>query len=218
MSKTGKIAFIVICILLVASWGFIGAGLFPQERPAPSADVPAPLDLEEREGDRELAYLLVKLVRKTRAVIAGHYTGHQSDLPFVDTAHRRRLAQNRVLPAAVADPIFSKVVPHATGGRAWVKMVVPEPRNPNNRGDETSLALLEKIRAGGPAAEMEFGGAYYYGEAITAKKTCLPCHGEPKGARDPAFPEYEKDGWKEGDIIGAVIARVEPKKEPAGTN
>ena len=39
-------------------------------------------------------------------------------------------------------------------------------------------------------------------------------HGEPKGASDPAFPEYTKDGWKVGDIIGAVIARVEPRNEP----
>jgi methyl-accepting chemotaxis protein len=140
---------------------------------------------------------------------------------MVDTVYKRTLARNRVLPAAVADPIFSKVVPHATGGRAWVKMVVPNPRNPNNRGDAAALALLEEIRKNGSRAERHVGGAYYYGEAIKAKQGCMACHGEPKGESDPASPEYSKDGWKVGDIIGAVIARVEPRSDPelgGGTN
>jgi hypothetical protein len=221
MTTTGKLVLAALLVLLLSSWAFIGATLFPNEKAAPSADVPAPLDLEEREGDREMAYLLVKLVRKTRGVIAGHYGGSQSDMPMVDTVYKRTLARNRVLPAAVADPIFSKVVPHATGGRAWVKMVVPKPRNPNNKGDAAALALLEEIRKDGVRAERQVGKAYYYGEAIKAKQGCMACHGEPKGASDPAFPEYTKDGWKVGDIIGAVIARVEPRIEPelgGGTN
>ena len=202
----------VLYVLLLGSWAFIGASLYPTEKPPPSADVPAPLDAEGREGDRELAYLLVKLVRKTRGVIAGHYTGEQSAMPLVDTVYQRSLARNRILPAAVADPIFSKVVPHATGGRAWVKMVVPEPRNPNNKGDATALDLLKSLQQGESAAEREADGAYYYGEPIKAKASCARCHGEPKGEPDPSFPEFPKNGWKTGDVIGAVIARVAPRK------
>ncbi len=54
--------------------------------------------------------------------------------------------------------------------------------------------------------------AYYYAEPIKATATCLPCHGEPKGEPDPAFPQFKKDGWRVGDIIGAVVARVAPEK------
>ena len=44
--------------------------------------------------------------------------------------------------------------------------------------------------------------------AIQAAKTCLACHGEPKGSPDPYFPEYSKNGWQEGQTVGAVVARV----------
>ncbi len=54
-------------------------------------------------------------------------------------------------------------------------------------------------------------GACYYGEPITAKAGCLPCHGTPAGELDPYFPEYKKNGWKAGDVVGAVIARVAPE-------
>ena len=82
MTTTGRVVIVLGCALLLASWAFIGAAVFPQEKAAPSADVPRPLDAQPREGDRELAYLLVKLVRKTRAVIAGHYTAEQSGMHF----------------------------------------------------------------------------------------------------------------------------------------
>lgn len=171
----------------------------------------APATYEDRQGDQELAYLLVKLELKTRAVMAGHYTRSQSAIPGVDLIYSRWIAKNRILPAAVADGIFSDVVPGATGGRAWVKMVVANPRNPNNRGDEVAADLLRAIQTGEHSAERSTSEAYYYGEPITARPTCLPCHGEPRGAADPLFPEYKKDGWKDGEIIGAVIARVAPE-------
>ncbi|MFQ5804334.1 MAG: DUF3365 domain-containing protein, partial [Candidatus Methylomirabilales bacterium] len=53
---------------------------------------------------------------------------------------------------------------------------------------------------------------YYYAEPIKATKTCLPCHGEPRGEPDPLFPQYKKNGWRDGEIVGAVIARVAPEK------
>jgi methyl-accepting chemotaxis protein len=109
----------------------------------------------------------------------------------------------------VADEIFADVVPAVTGGRAWVRMVVKEPRNPNNRGDPIALELLEEVRHQ-VSAERSTADAYYYAEPIKTTGTCLPCHGEPRGARDPFFPEYEKNGWKKGEVVGAVIARVAP--------
>lgn len=152
-------------------------------------------------SDEQLAQLLVKLELRTRGVIAGHYVK-------ADTAHREWLAENLLLPAAVADGIFYEIVPETTGGRAWVKMVVDEPRNPHNKGDETAVVILDEIKAGTSPVTRRTADAYYYAEPIVAKKTCLQCHGQPKGDPDPFFPQYKKDGWEEGEIIGAVVGRV----------
>lgn len=45
--------------------------------------------------------------------------------------------------------------------------------------------------------------AFYYAEPI-----------EAKGAPDAYFPQFKKDGWREGEIIGAVVARVSPAEAP----
>lgn len=156
-------------------------------------------------GDEELAKLLVMLELRTRSVIAGHYGG-------ADEAHRAWLAENMLLPAAVADRIFHDVVPEATEERAWVKMVVEKPRNPHNQGDATARAVYDEIKAGASSAQRRTANAYYYAQPIKAKKGCLLCHGTPKGEPDPFFPQYKKGGWKEGEIIGAVVARVAREK------
>lgn len=151
--------------------------------------------------DRQLARLLVRLERKTRGVIAGHYVA-------ADAAHRDWMAESLLLPAAVADKVFHEVVPKATGDRAWVKMVVDEPRNLHNVGDETATSLLAELRRGTASAERSTAQAYYYAEPIEAAKACLLCHGSPKGEPDPYFPHYKKNGWEEGQVIGAIVARV----------
>ena len=153
--------------------------------------------------DQELAHLLVKLEKRTRAVIAKHYVAS-------DEAHRDWLAEKVLLPAAVADGVFHEVVPQTTGNRAWVKMVVDKPRNPHNAGDATALELLGEIRDGNRNADRSTTHAYYYAEPIRAAKSCLKCHGAPKGEPDPCFPQYLKNGWLEGQVIGAVVARVAP--------
>jgi methyl-accepting chemotaxis protein len=162
---------------------------------------PGPADEHGRQFDQDLARLLVKLELRTRAVIAKHYVG-------ADEPHREWLARNLLLPAAVADNVFHEVVPDATEGRAWVKMIVDEPRNPNNVGDDVTLALLNELREGNPRAERSTDDAYYYGEPISAAKGCLACHGGPRGEPDPFFPQYEKNGWQVGQVVGAVVARV----------
>ncbi len=192
-----------------------GAALISILRAGPgSAPEPAPDQTSylHKTGDEELAYLLVKLELKTRGVIGDHYTRAQARFPGVDLVYQRWLAKNTILPAAVADRVFSEVVPGATGGRAWVKMVVQDPRNDNNRGDSVALEMLHAIQDGSPSEERSRPEAYYYAEPIKATEVCLPCHGEPKGRPDPIFPEYEKDGWKPDDIVGAVISRVAPRQ------
>ncbi len=200
-------AVVVAALFAFIASAFSGAGAGKSLSAAPTP----PINASKRAGNREMAYLLVKLVKKTRSVMAGHYTRAQSSMPGVNVLYQRTLAKNLILPAAVADQVFSEVVPHATGGRAWVKMVVPEPRNPRNRDDDTALAMLKLIQDGAPSVERRAGGAYYYAEPIVAKRSCLPCHGSPKGAPDRVFPEYKKNGWKPGEIVGAVVARAQGK-------
>lgn len=166
----------------------------------------------EKKGDEELAYLLVKLEKRTRQVIAGHYTRPQAGGSQDTKTYKDYLVKNLILPAAVADSIFSDVVPGATGGRAWVKMVVEDPRNPNNKGDATALEMVSELKKGAAYVERKTSAASYYGEPIVAKAGCMGCHGQPAGEPDPNFPQYNKDGWKPNEVIGGVIARVAPEE------
>ncbi len=206
----GILAGILLIISLGLNLGLLFAGPGPVERQPAST---ATSDPGEKKGDEQLAYLLVKLELQTRREIAGHFTRKQSPLPGVTKIYQRLMVRNLILPAAVADSIFAETVPAATAGRAWVKMVVDQPRNPNNRGDQAALDLLTELRQGAPAAERKTSDAYYYAEPIKAAAACMYCHGEPKGAPDPYFPQFTKDGWKDGEIIGAVVARVAPDAE-----
>ncbi|MFQ5801337.1 MAG: DUF3365 domain-containing protein [Candidatus Methylomirabilales bacterium] len=206
-----RIVLAVGLALFVASVGLLAAIVLSRPETT-SGPGPEQMTYADKRGDQELAYLLVKLELKTRAVIGEHYTRPQSPVPGIDTIYKRWLAKNAILPAAVADRVFSEVVPGATGGRAWVKMVVEEPRNPHNRGDSIAHEVLREIQNGNPSAERSTPEAHYYAEPIKATKTCLPCHGEPRGEPDPLFPQYKKNGWRDGQIVGAVIARVAPTK------
>ena len=78
----------------------------------------------------------------------------------------------------------------------------------DRRREGLDLAHRAEIRAGAGTAERTSHDAYYYAEPIKAKAACMYCHGEPKGKPDPYFPQYKKDGWRDGEIIGAVISRV----------
>jgi hypothetical protein len=153
-------------------------------------------------SEQDLAKLLVKLELQTRAVIASKFSKAKGD-------NKEFMIQHTILPAAVADPIFSRVVPDNTDGRAWVKMVVDKPRNPNNKGDETALQMIDILKRDKVKyVEKDLMDAYYYAEPIVATKACLECHGNPKGAPDPHFSEYRMEGWKVDEVIGGVVARV----------
>lgn len=153
-------------------------------------------------SEKDLAKLLVKLELQTRAVIASKFSKAKGE-------NKEFMIQHTILPAAIADPIFSRVVPDNTGDRAWVKMVVDKPRNPNNKGDEVALQMLAILKQGKVKyVEKDLKDVYYYAEPIVATKACLECHGNPKGAPDPHFSEYQLEGWKVDQVIGGVVARV----------
>lgn len=166
-----------------------------------AACVSEPARSRSCEPDRELAELLVKLELRTRAVIAGHYGG-------ADQEHRKWLAENLLLPAAVADQVFHETLLETTKGRAWVKMIVDDPRNEHNRGDEVALEMMKEIVGGQATVQRTVAGAVYYAEPIKTVSGCLLCHGEPAGEPDPYFPQFRKNGWQADQVIGAVVARV----------
>ena len=90
-------------------------------------------------------------------------------------------------------------------------MVVPEPRNPTNTGDDVALEILAELKQGAESVWRNADGTVYYGEPITTKPGCFTCHGVPAGEPDPYFPKYKKNGWEPGEVVGGVIARVAPE-------
>lgn len=82
------------------------------------------------------------------------------------------------------------------------------PRNPNNKADEQeeqALLAIEKShpRVGDHVVEQQLpDDGVRVLLPLFYNKQCLACHGKPKGALD--ISGYEKEGFKEGDLGGAV--------------
>jgi general secretion pathway protein A len=98
-----------------------------------------------------------------------------------------------------------------------------EPRNPNNKPDdmeEQALAIIQRShpRVGDHVIEQQLAD---HGVRVLLplfyKKQCLACHGKPKGEVD--ISGYEKEGFKEGDLGGAisVVLPGNPKLTKAQT-
>ena len=141
---------IALGILFILSAGINLRVLFAQpaaavDRKGSSSAVPS--GAVKKEGDEQLAYLLVKLMLGTRREIAGDFTRKQSSVPAVDKLYRRLLVRNLILPAAVADRIFAETVPHATGER--VHQTAPEnqriPGTNRNRLNVTTGKLGKRV-------------------------------------------------------------------------
>lgn len=98
-----------------------------------------------------------------------------------------------------------------------VRQTMNAPRNPRNAPDPFEAKVLEQFadpqypRHGETiVSEVVDGGKsvrvmlpLYYG------KSCLSCHGEPKGEKDVSG--YAKEGRKEGDLGGAISVKLETK-------
>lgn len=152
----------------------------------------------------EIAEALSQLIVNTRGAVAENYT-KPNKLWWLPTGlYRYILANNEVLPAAIAGKAFHPL----NGGPLSLKMIVDEPRNEANRADAVELELFQRVKAAGQPAAASTQEAAYHARPIKAAAWCLRCHGEPRGAADPVFPKYKKEGWKEGAIVGAATARV----------
>ena len=153
----------------------------------------------------ETAATLSQLVINTRAAVAKNFTEPNKIWWLPDALYRYLLAWNGVLPAAIAG---GGVHPTNPGGVVVLKMVVAEPRNDKNKPDAVERSLLEQVLKTGVPAALSTQEFAYHARPIKAADWCGRCHGDPKGAPDPIFPEYRKEGWKTGEVIGAATARV----------
>jgi hypothetical protein len=153
----------------------------------------------------ETAAALSQLVINTRSAVAKHFTQPNKIWWLPDALYRLILARNAVLPAAV---VGSAIHPLNDDGVVVLKMAVREPRNEKNKPDAVETELLaEVLRTGQPASRSTAQHAYH-ARPIKAVAWCMRCHGLPKGGRDPIFPKFRKEGWSEGEVIGAATARV----------
>ena len=79
-----------VIVLLIALEGFLASIVLSPKTISPPTETRA--TYLDKRGDQELAYLLVKLELRTRAVIAHHYTRHQSSFPGTDLIYKTWLA------------------------------------------------------------------------------------------------------------------------------
>jgi type II secretory pathway predicted ATPase ExeA len=97
-----------------------------------------------------------------------------------------------------------------------------EPRNPNNKPDEEEEEALFAIQKSHPRVgdhvieqQLPDNGIRVLLPLFYAKQ-CLACHGRPKGEVD--ISGYEKEGFKEGDLGGAISIRLPSDRRPRPDN
>jgi len=95
------------------------------------------------------------------------------------------------------------------------------PRNPNNKPDEQEEQLLHAIqrnhpRVGDHMIEHPDKRGVHVLLPLFYNKQCLTCHGSPKGEVD--ISGYEKEGFKDGDLGGAISITLPFQKNMAKGN
>lgn len=104
----------------------------------------------------------------------------------------------------------------------YLKQTAPQSlvRNPKNTPDPYEAEVLNRLKARSTDGDnvtvhsevVEQGHSVrvllplYYG------KSCLACHGEPKGERD--ISGYPREGAKEGDLSGAISVKISLSDTP----
>lgn len=140
------------------------------------------------------------------------------------TAHLAQAMSNQDAPAALR--ICAAEAPKLTAdiGKQFnleVTRITDKPRNPNNRGTQAEIALLNKIRGdevlGVKKPFYELDSAYYF--PLHINQLCLNCHGAAiapdilTAIRDH-YPEDQAKGYSQGELRGAIRVRaVESKAE-----
>lgn len=111
------------------------------------------------------------------------------------------------LPAVFARKVGERFT-RKTGIR--IKLTGIDYRNPNNRPDDFEADVLKlfseprhpKGQQYAKATMLNGKPVYRLMDPEYAGASCLSCHGSPKGERD--ITGMRKEGWKEGDLAGAL--------------
>ena len=95
------------------------------------------------------------------------------------------------------------------------------PRNPNNKPDEQEEEVLYAIgknhpRVGDHMIEHPNKNGVHVMLPLFYNKQCLACHGRPKGEID--ISGYEKEGFKDGDLGGAISITLPFQRKVAKGN
>ena len=91
-------------------------------------------------------------------------------------------------------------------------------RNPRNKPDEYESAVLAKFSTDASSDSRVFTEVTDDGKFVRVllplfyQRSCLACHGEPKGQRD--ISGYPKEGAKEGELGGAISVKLTPPPTP----
>jgi hypothetical protein len=107
-----------------------------------------------------------------------------------------------------------------------VRRVATKYRNPNNKPDSTDLEVLKKMEEGLKAQTLpkkpmvvDVNGTKRVYVPLIVEKACLKCHGDLESMNSMVkrvikkhYPEDKAIGFKEGDLRGAVVAEIAPKK------
>ena len=103
------------------------------------------------------------------------------------------------------------------GTGIYLKQTAPDRllRNPSNKADEYETAMMVRLATDGQrppdgtVSDLQDGKLTRVFLPLYYEKTCLACHGEPKGERD--ITGYSKEGGKEGQLAGLISVSVELK-------
>lgn len=96
-----------------------------------------------------------------------------------------------------------------------------EPRNPDNKPDEQETEALLVVQRSHPRVGDHVISQRLADQSVRVvlplfyTKACLSCHGKPKGELD--ISGYEKEGFKEGDLGGAISVILPSVAPPAAS-
>jgi hypothetical protein len=161
---------------------------------------PAPMSVRAKVLLLRLAYFMQESVHEAQALINQKGIGFKG---FIPATFATRVAVG-----------FSK----DTG--ITLRQIGPPnaaPRNPNNKPDEKEQAALLLMQKSHPRVGDHIVEQHIEDRGMRVllplfyNKQCLACHGQPKGQVD--ISGYEKEGFKEGDIGGAISVTVPIENE-----
>ena len=135
----------------------------------------------------------------------------QSEKEVVDEAqpiiNRKGIAYKGFSPAAFTQRVGEQFYKKSS---VRMKITAIDPQNPNNKPDDFEAEVLRMFSdSRHPKGQSYVRSTMLDGRPVLrmidpeyAGPTCLGCHGMPKGER--SVTGAKKEGWKEGDLAGAV--------------